>query len=199
MQATMALPNYWPASHWALPGPPVGAETGFTFETGGHLAVDERAQLFFLGCAPAKKPGAATISLAATTAANGVPLQGGKTYHLRVPPNVPAKQFWAVTVYDFETAAFVREAPRVELNSYDQKMQKNADGSVDVYFGPAAPARQGSQLDYHCLWQASRCHDVGERHQGCRRRTAANRPDPVLARRGHGYRRGCRLGRGLHL
>jgi hypothetical protein len=140
IQATRALPNYWPGSRWTSPGPRVAAETGFTFETSYGLAVDERAQLFFLGCAPAKKPGAATVYLAATKAANGVPLQGGKTYRLRVPPNVPAKQFWAVTVYDFETAAFVREAPRVELNSYDQKMQKNADGSVDVYFGPEAPA-----------------------------------------------------------
>jgi hypothetical protein len=57
---------------------------------------------------------------------------------LRVPPNVPARQFWAVTVYDLETAAFVRESPRVELNSYEQ-MEKNADGSVEVFFGPVAP------------------------------------------------------------
>jgi hypothetical protein len=140
MQTTMGLPIYWPAVHWTSPGPRIAAETGFTFETGGYLAVDERAQLFFLGCAPAKKPGAATVYLAATKDATGTPLRGDQTYRLRVPPKVPAKQFWAVTVYDFETAAFVREAPRVELNSYNQEMQKNADGSVDVFFGPAAPS-----------------------------------------------------------
>ena len=51
---------------------------------------------------------------------------------------MPAKQFWAATVYDVETAAFIRESPKVEINSY-QSLQKNEDGSVDLYFGPAAP------------------------------------------------------------
>ena len=52
---------------------------------------------------------------------------------------MPAKQFWATTVYDVETAAFLRNVPRVELNSYDQHMQRNADGSADLFFGPSAP------------------------------------------------------------
>ena len=140
MQTTMGLPAFWPGVLWALPATHVGSETGLTFETVDRLAVDERAQLFFLGCAPAKKPGAATMYLAAMKDATGTLLRGDHAYRLRVPPKVPAKQFWAVTVYDFETAAFVREAPRVELNSYNQEMQKNADGSVDVFFGPVAPS-----------------------------------------------------------
>jgi len=61
---------------------------------------------------------------------------------------VPAKQFWAVTVYDFETAGFVREAPRVEINSYDEKVAKNEDGSVDVFFGPSAPAGKEANTVY---------------------------------------------------
>jgi hypothetical protein len=43
----------------------------------------------------------------------------------------------SVTVYDLETAGFFRNAPKVELNSY-QQMAKNSDGSEDVFFGPAA-------------------------------------------------------------
>jgi hypothetical protein len=140
MQTTMGLPGFWPGVQWALPATHIGSETGHTFETADRLAVDERAQLFFLGCAPAKKPGAATMYLAAMKDATGTPLRGDDTYRLRVPPKVQAKQFWAVTVYDFETAGFVRDAPRVELNSYNEAMQKNADGSVDVFFGPAAPS-----------------------------------------------------------
>jgi hypothetical protein len=146
-QAMLALPALSPGSHWAIPGSHVGLETGHTFETADYLDVDARAQLFFFGCAPAKKPGAATFYLAAMKDAAGVPLQGGSSYRLRVPPHVPAKQFWAMTVYDFETAAFLRDAPRVELNSYDQQMQKNQDGSVDVCFGPTAlPGKEANWI-----------------------------------------------------
>ena len=69
-------------------------------------------------------------------------LEDGISYRLRIPPNVPAQQFWAVTVYDLDTAGFIRESPRVGVDSYDQKGRRNTDGSVDVYFGPAAPAGQ---------------------------------------------------------
>ena len=120
MQFVMTLPKFTEGSQWQLPGSPVGPETGFSFEREGHLELDERGALFFLGCAPAKKPGAATFYLLGTRDAKATPLDGGKTYRLHVPPEVPAKQFWAATVYDLETAGFFREAPRVELNSYDQ-------------------------------------------------------------------------------
>jgi len=88
---------------------------------------------------PQRSPALQRSIIAATKDATGAPLQGGKTYHLRVPPNVTAKQFWAVTVYGLETAAFIREAARAELNSYNEEMQKNPDGWVDVYFGVTAP------------------------------------------------------------
>jgi hypothetical protein len=51
---------------------------------------------------------------------------------------VPARQSWALTVYDLDTAAFIREAPTVGIDSY-QATEKNPDGSVDVHFGPHAP------------------------------------------------------------
>lgn len=70
----------------------------------------------------------------------GQRLQGGEPYRLRVPADVLVTQFWSVTIYDHETAALIRNVPRVGLDSYDTKARKNADGSVDVYFGPKAPA-----------------------------------------------------------
>jgi len=51
------------------------------------------------------------------------------------------------TVYALETAAFIREAPKVTVDSY-QNTQKNADGSIDVYFGPVAPAGKESNWIY---------------------------------------------------
>ena len=78
---------------------------------------------------------------------NAAPLEGTRTYRLRVPPHVPAQQFWAVTVYDQAEANLMRESPKVEVNSY-QNLRKNPDGSVDVYFGPAAPSGQETNWIY---------------------------------------------------
>src|SRR5262249_30951981 len=45
---------------WGLPSfGESGAKTGFTFQTENDLEVDGRGALFFLGCAPPKKLGAA--------------------------------------------------------------------------------------------------------------------------------------------
>jgi hypothetical protein len=130
-----------------VPGGGVGPKTAFTFQTADRLDIDERGMLFFLGCAPPKKLGAASFYVFGMHDAQGEPLRGDRTYRLHVPANVPARQFWAVTVYDLATAAFIRDAPRVELNSY-QEIQKNADGSVDVFFGPSAPSGKGANWVY---------------------------------------------------
>jgi hypothetical protein len=57
-----------------------------------------------------------------------------------VSANVPAKQYWSVTVYDLERGTFTQNSPRVTLDSYAAKVPVNPDGSKDVYFGPKAPA-----------------------------------------------------------
>jgi hypothetical protein len=118
----------------------IGPRSGFTFRTDDRFDIEERAKMFFLACAPPKKLGAATFYIAAMRDANGELLRGKNTYRLHVPPNVPAKQYWAMTVYDLVTAGFIRESSRLKIDSYDEKVQKNADGSVDIYFGPAVPA-----------------------------------------------------------
>ena len=75
---------------------------------------------------------------------DGVLLSGENTYVLRIPPDVPAKQYWSAIAYDLQTSAFVREAPVITLDSYSQGLKKNADGSIDLYFGPKAPSGQES-------------------------------------------------------
>ena len=71
----------------------------------------------------------------------GLPEGHGKTYRIRVPRDVPARQFWSVTVYDHATWAFIKNSlDRAGLGSLDKsRMKLNADGSVDVYLGPVAP------------------------------------------------------------
>jgi len=71
-------------------------------------------------------------------------LDGSHTYRLHVAPNVPTSQFFAVDVYDAGTAAFFRDTPIVGVDSYKSSLKKNADGSVDVFLGPKAPAGEES-------------------------------------------------------
>jgi hypothetical protein len=148
MDASTRLAPHWPGGTWGSPSYfESGAKTGFTYQTENGLDIDGRGAMFFFACAPPKKVGAATFYLIAAKDAANAPLDGGKSYRLRVPANVPARQFWAVTVYDLETAAFFRDAPTVEVNSY-QEQRKNEDGSVDVFFAAKAPSRKESNWIY---------------------------------------------------
>ncbi len=72
--------------------------------------------------------------------ADGNYLRGDHTYRLHLPPNVPAANFWSVTVYDPINASGLENGqPLPSLNSMDKPAQ-NADGSFDLYFAPKAPA-----------------------------------------------------------
>jgi hypothetical protein len=57
----------------------------------------------------------------------------------RPQPNAPVKQYWSATIYDRATHALIRNLPWSSRSSQTPGLQANADGSVDVYFGPKAP------------------------------------------------------------
>ena len=118
----------------------------------------EMPNLFWCGCSrpsPSRSISAPRQSLAPAvstsqhfTTTSGNPLEGGKTYRLHVPANVPVRQFWSVTVYSLETSSFFLNATRLTLGSLDKDLKKNADGTVDIYFGPKPPAGQESNWLY---------------------------------------------------
>jgi hypothetical protein len=51
-----------------------------------------------------------------------------------------------VTAYDRQTHALICNMPRPSRSSQIPEMQQNADGSIDVYFGPQAP--QGKESNW---------------------------------------------------
>ena len=40
--------------------------------------------------------------------AKGDPLDGGKTYKIHLPPNIPVKTFWPFVVYDNQTGSMLQ-------------------------------------------------------------------------------------------
>ena len=137
---------YYDNAHWRLPF--VG---GYRFEWQPGVANLDAAAFFFYiatGVTPAmdtKIVGEGSIYPWTAVDANNNPLDGGKNYKLRLPPNVPAKDFWSVIVYSAQTRSMVQtdqEFP--SLSSQSKSLQKNADGSIDLYFGPGAPAGKES-------------------------------------------------------
>lgn len=66
-------------------------------------------------------------------------LDGGKSYTLHVPANVPAKNFWSVTVYHNDTRYLIQNEQKIADRSSRMELLQNEDGSFDIYFGPTAP------------------------------------------------------------
>jgi hypothetical protein len=68
-------------------------------------------------------------------------LDGGKTYRMHVDANPPVGQFWSITLYDNVTRGpVITDQGAADLSSRKPDLVKNADGSVDVFFGPQKPA-----------------------------------------------------------
>ena len=67
-------------------------------------------------------------------------LDGAKTYKLHLPPDVPVKDFWAVTIYDTQTRCELQTDQRLPtVGSQSDGFEQNDDGSYDVYFAPEVP------------------------------------------------------------
>jgi len=135
-----ATERLWPGSRWVLPGPPLAAKTLFKYEVPGFFDVDARGILMASLFGPTASLGKGSFYLGSYVDSQDRPLSGENTYRLHVPPNVPVREFWALTVYDKQTAALFRDSTRLTVGSLDPKLRKNADGSVDLYIGPSAPS-----------------------------------------------------------
>ena len=111
----------------------------------GWLNRDARTQFMYAatGITPAMAvamPGVGSAYAAACRDADGQYLDGSKTYKLTLPPNVPAKDFWSVVLYDVQTRAMLQTDQQFpSLNSERGGVEQNPDGSVDIFFGPKAP------------------------------------------------------------
>ncbi|WP_194790359.1 DUF1254 domain-containing protein [Pseudomonas sp. UFMG81] len=115
-------------------------------ETAHYSQLDERTDYFYEAVTAAAgmistTPGVGSAYLGAYKDKHDHWFDGSKTYRLRVPPNPPAKNFWSLTVYDtYNRVQLDNPTQTADISSRKQALKKNADGSVDLYVGPKAPA-----------------------------------------------------------
>lgn len=119
----------------------------YTWLKDGVLQVDRRAYVYYmaLGNSPAmmaKNVGLGSYYLWAYKDGSGEFLDGAKSYKLHIPANVPAKDFWSVLVYDSLSRSELQNGQKFPSVSLYSGPKTNADGSVDVYFGPEMPPGQ---------------------------------------------------------
>jgi hypothetical protein len=79
---------------------------------------------------------------------DGNRLVGGKSYRLHVPANAPAEAFWSLTLYDAATRSMIQNPSNDSARSSLDKLKTNADGSLDLYFGPAGSAPKGLEANW---------------------------------------------------
>lgn len=134
--------QYWPDRRWDL----VLMMDHSDQRAPHHDQLLERAAWFyeavsFSEAMKSQTPGVGQAYLGAYTDDGGDWLDGAQQYTLHVPADPPAKLFWSATVYDAETRCLIDNAQeRGDRGSRDSDLEYNDDGSVDLYFGPEAPA-----------------------------------------------------------
>ncbi len=123
-------------------------ERAVTSPSTGYLALDARTALFYgaAGISPASAmlvSGIGAQYVVATVDADGLYLDGARTYRVTLPGPIPAARFWSFTVYDSQTRAMLdtpQRHPRAGSQPYPSPAaEPGADGSTTVWFAPEQP------------------------------------------------------------
>jgi hypothetical protein len=136
---------YYPNSQWKTAFP--GGDYQWLIDGGmGGRNLDSRSDFFYQATVntPAmvlKIPGIGSQYAAADHDKDGNYLDGSKNYKVHIPANMPAKNFWSLVVYDPQTRSELQTTqPFPGKNNQVNPPVANDDGSVEIYFGPNAPA-----------------------------------------------------------
>jgi hypothetical protein len=114
----------------------------------GGYALHARTAMFYLafGITPAmcmRMTGVGSQYLGCMVDPHGQPFDGGRTYTLKLPPNIPAAAFWSITLYDNQTRSMLQTAqgfPRAGSQSFPTPAaRQSAEGSTTLTFSPERP------------------------------------------------------------
>jgi hypothetical protein len=115
-----------------------------SFDTGVRHMIDPRVNFAHQAFSTAQSMsleliGQGSAYFVGTKDGSGAWLNGSHSYRLRVPEDIPARTFWAVNVYDTGTRSMIDTEQGVPGLDDGADLQRNPDGSVDIYMGPTAP------------------------------------------------------------
>jgi hypothetical protein len=131
---------FWPGTRWAFPASQdFAVDLTQNFPDPNRYGTDERGLLFTYAFFAPRRLGQGQFWLMSHKDSTGAALEGGRNYRLRVPPNVPIRQYWSMTTYDRQTHAFIRDVAATSRSSQTPGLRVNRDGSVDLWLGPTAP------------------------------------------------------------
>jgi hypothetical protein len=140
----------YPDRRWLNPmatGDPF--DLGWNATASGDLALDARINFFtnYYSISPgmlSRTPGRGANYMIAWVDKDGDPLSASRNYTLKLPPKIPAANFWSLTMYEAaNSSGYASPRPFPSLGSRDKPVQE-ADGSTILYLGPNAPAGKES-------------------------------------------------------
>jgi hypothetical protein len=138
---TMFTLPFYEHTSWVLPAFPDFAKAiQENYEVPDNYPTDARGVTYSMAYFSAKHIGIGQYYLMTIKDNKGQPFDGSKLYRLHLPANVPVKLYWSVSVYDRKTHALIKDMSHFSRASTTPALQKNSDGSVDIYFGSKPPA-----------------------------------------------------------
>lgn len=146
-----SLDTFYEGTQWLLPFASELKDTIATlYETPNGYSVDARGLTDTYAYSTIKHLGAGQFYLIAIKDKGGAPFDGAQTYRITIPANAPVRQYWSLVAYDRATHTLIRDVSHASRSSQSPGLQQNADGTVDIYFGPRPPAGRDSN------WLATR-------------------------------------------
>jgi len=150
---------YYPKSQWGnmlfeggafFETPPPAFQDGMfkPYPPTGARTLDSRTAFYYAYTLDSpgmimRIPGVGSQYLMGFLDAQGNPFDGGKTYKVTLPKNIPARAFWSLTLYDNQSRSMLstpQRYPRAGSQSYPSPAAvPNGNGSTTVYFAPTQP------------------------------------------------------------
>lgn len=119
------------------------------FEKDTYLNLDALIAFFHKAYSTSKAmviamPGKGSQYLVGVRDGDGDFLMGEKSYHVHLPPNVPAANYWSVVLYDADSRGLLNNGEPFPSIASNTNVKLNEDGSADMVFSPTAPKNENA-------------------------------------------------------